>query len=150
AGSSGSGDPGTVQNVFLGAGDGFAFGVGTDFILAAFKPVTSALLAQPIAPVSFDFSVVVTVHAKYTVTIRDASIALLPGKIQLTIKGHADASPSFLPSFDYTVLQDFTLQANGDTADLVVGDVSISTSSSIANLVSGAILDGLRPVRDQV
>jgi hypothetical protein len=148
--SAGPGDPGTVQNVFLGAGDGFAFGVGSDFIQAAFNPVTSALVSQPIAPVSFDVSFVVTVHATYAVTINAASIALLPGKIQLTIQGHADASPSFLPSFDYTVLQDFTLQANGDTADLVVGDASISTTSSIANLFSGTFLDRLKPLRDQV
>jgi hypothetical protein len=60
----------------------------------------------------------------------------------LTVKGHAHAHV-VLPDFDFTVTQNFGLQPDGDTADLVVGSASIDTSSAIVNLFKSGSLQSL-------
>jgi hypothetical protein len=148
--TSGPADPASVQGVFLGAGDGFALAVGSDFLMAVFQPLIHALLSEPLGPVTIPINLFfVTLHATYTVTLNQASIALQPGKIELTVLGHAHAA-SIGPSFDFTALQDFTLQASGDSADLVVGNLSVDTSDLVAKAFTGAAVNAIQPLRDQL
>ena len=66
----------------------------------------------------------------------------------LTIKGHAHTGTSWMPDFDFTVRQLLGLGPNGATADLIVGDSSLDTSSWVVNLFKGPALDAIRKVRD--
>jgi peroxiredoxin len=149
-GSSLPGDPATVHNVFLGSEDQFALAIGNEFLEAAFKPVIDNILGQPLDPIHVDvprgFD---TYHATYTLTLNSATVAVLAGKITLTIRGHAHTPTSWLPDFDFTVRQDFGLQANGPSADLVMGSMSLDTSSWIVNLFKDQALARLRPIRDR-
>ncbi len=145
-----AGNPASAQNVFLGPADQFAFGVGRDFVLAAFNPTISNILSQPIGPVHFDVPTLFgTAHVTYTIILTSATVDLVAGKITLTIQGHAHTGTSWLPDFDFTVRQDFALVANGDSADLTVGDISLDTSSWIVNLFKGRALDAIKPLRDR-
>jgi peroxiredoxin len=53
------------------------------------------------------------------------------------------------PEFDFTVTQKLGLQPSGSTAELILGDMSLDTTSWIANLFNGPALDSMRPVRDK-
>jgi peroxiredoxin len=141
----GPADPATVSNVFLVGADDFALGVSGDFLLAAFAPVLNQIRNRPIPPVPVNAPI--TGATTYTVTLLDVSAALQAGKIVLTIQGRA-TTPSWLPNFNFTVRQDLTLQASGDSAVLVVGDISLTTSSWVVNLFKGGALDSIRAIRD--
>ena len=144
-----AGNPASVQNVFLGPTDQFAFGVGKEFIRAAFDPLIKSILSQHIPPVPVDVPLLLTTaHETYTITLTGASVDLQTGKITLTIQGHAHTDASWLPDFDFTVLQDFTLVVNGDSADLTVGDIALDTSSWLVNIFRGRALDVIKPLRD--
>src|SRR5262249_47735947 len=135
------------HNLFLGGGGDFALAVGREFILAAFQPVIDGILGQPIPPVSFSLPVLGTVT--YTFALNQVTIDLPTGKIVLTIRGHAHTSRRFAPDFDFTVRQDFGLSVSGATADLIVGDVSLDTSSWIVNQFKNRALPGIVRARDR-
>jgi len=147
--SGGAGNAATVNNVFLGAGDDFAFAAGIDFVRSAFQSTIEQILSRPVPPVSFDISTLFgSIHITYTITLRNADVALENGRIVLTINGHAHTG-SRLPDFDFTVRQLFTLQPDGATANLVVGDISLHTSSWIVNQFTGGALSALGALRDR-
>ena len=148
--STAKGNPATLTDVFLGASDHFALAASADFIRAAFQPALDRILATPIAPIHIDISILVhTFHVTYTITLHSATVALQAGAIVLTITGHAHSDSSVSPSFDFTATQKFTLQPDGSTADLVVGDLSLDTSSEIVNIFNGTAVDNLKTARDQ-
>jgi peroxiredoxin len=146
----GSADPAGVNSVILSGSDDFAIAIGADFVRATFQPTLDAMLAQPIAPVTFSVDTLFhTFHITYSITLNGAFIALEPGHIVLTLTGHAHTGTSWMPDFDFTVRQPFLLQPDGSTANLVPQDPSISTSSWVVNLFSGAAASGMKQARDQ-
>ncbi len=145
-----SGNPTSAHNVFLGADDGFAFAAGVEFVRATFQPTLDNILATPIDPVKFDVDTLVhTFHITYTVTLNTATVDLESGLIVLKITGHAHTGTSWMPDFDFTVRQEFGLVADGDTANLVVGDLSFDTSSWVVDLFKGAAVGPIRKARDK-
>jgi len=151
--SSHASNPASANNIFLGANDQFAFAAGRDFVLAALKPVTDNLLSQPLPPVTFTVWLGKTLHYSYPVTLKTASFDLQPGKIVLTITGHAAHSNHKIGGpFDFTVTLDFTLQAVGPTVKLIPGNVSLDTTSLVEELVSvfsDAATKSIANARDQ-
>jgi len=144
------GNPASFNNLFLGATDDFALGVGKDFILSAFQPVVTSILSTPIAPITISYDTFFhTFHIHYSITLSAVTLDLQAGEIVLTIKGHAHTPSSLLPDFDFTVQQDFALKPDGDTVDLVVGDMSLDTSSWVVNLFKSAATSGMESMRDQ-
>lgn len=140
----------SVGNVFLQAGDDFAFAAGADFVKASLQSTLDSILSQPVDPVRFDIDAVFhTFHITYTVTLNSAAIALEAGQILLTIAGHAHTATSWLPDFNFTVKQDFTLAPDGSTADLVIGDLSLDTDSFIADRFTGAAIASIAKARDR-
>src|SRR5207253_4742395 len=61
----------------------------------------------------------------------------------------AHTGTSWMPDFDFTVRQEFSLVADGDTANLVVGDLSFDTSSWVVDLFKGAAVGPIRKARDK-
>jgi hypothetical protein len=144
------GDAGSFQNNFLGAGDDFAFAVGKDFIVAAFQPVINGILSTPIPPFTISINLLFgSIDITYTMSLNSVTLDLAPGKLVLTIKGHAHTGSSIAPSFDFTVTQNFGLTLDGATADLVVAGVSVDTSSAIADLFKSRALPSIEQARDQ-
>ncbi len=141
------GNPASAGNVFLG-GDDFAFGVGADFIHAAFQPTLDKVLTTPVDPVTFRIeSLVHTWTITYTFALQSATLELEAGEIVLRIRGHARTS-SWPPNFDFNVRAAFSLEPSGDTAELSIGDVSIDTSSWVINRFRGAATSSIRRVCD--
>ncbi len=107
-------------------------------MLATLKPITDNLLSQPFPPVKFNVSLgITTLHYTYPVTLKSASFDLKPGKIVLTIKGHASHSNHTIGGpFDFTATLDFSLQAVGPSVKLIPGDISLDTTSLLEELVS--------------
>jgi peroxiredoxin len=148
--NAGRGNPSSLNNVFLAGSDDFAFGVSAEFVTSAFQPALDRILTTPVAPVKFNLDLLfTTIHVTYTLTLNSVTIQLRPGAIVLSVKGHAHTPTSYLPDFDFTVTQNFGLQPDRDTADLVVGSASIDTSSAIVNLFKSGALQSLGSVRDQ-
>jgi peroxiredoxin len=145
-----AGNPNTAHNVFLDGGDDFAFAAGADFVQAAFQPTVDQIMSRPVPPVLFDIDTLVyTYHIKYTIVLNSAAVVLETGAIVLTVQGHAHTDRSWLPDFDFTVRQPFTLSVDGATADLVVGDMSLDTSSWIVNQFRGGAVRNLSGLRDR-
>ena len=147
-------NPATANNLFLGNNDQFAFAAGRDFVLAALKKIADNILSQPIPPVKFSVSLVVdTIHFRFPITLKSATFDLKPGKIVLTIKGHADSNHSTIaPPFNFTATLNFTLQAVGPSVKLIPGSISFDTSSLIQKLVSlftNAATNGIANARDK-
>jgi peroxiredoxin len=147
-------NPASANNLFLRGNDQFAFAAGRDFVLATLKPITDNLLSQPFPPVKFNISLgLTTLHYSYPVTLKTASFDLKPGKIVLTITGHAAHSNHRIGGpFDFTVTMDFTLQAVGPVVNLIRGDVSLDTTSLVEELVSvfsDAATKNIKNARDQ-
>ena len=143
------GNPASVHNVFLAGSDDFAFAASADFIHAAFQPTIDKILSQPIDPVPLVYSTWIhTWHITYYITLSSITLDLENGDMALTIKGHAHTPTSWMPDFDFTVRQLLGLGANGATADLIIGDSSLDTSSWVVNLFKGPALDAIRKVRD--
>jgi len=149
-----SGDPASMNGVFLGPGDDFAFAAGIDYLRAALKPTLDNILSQ-----SYSFTVpidllVTTVHVSYNISLNSAALDLQNGqngKIVLTIQGEATQTShkGYAPqNFTFTARLEFTLQVSGATANLVPGDVSLDTSSWLVNLFQGSATNGMRQVRD--
>ena len=140
-----AGNPASVHRVVLGASD-FAFAVGVDALRESFQPALDEIRSTPIPP----FEVSITgPNPTYTVTLKSADLSLRVGRMVLIIKGHARTPAWYAPNFDFTVTQNLTLQPQGTTAELVVGSLSLDTTSWIANRFRGSMLDRLRPIRDR-
>jgi hypothetical protein len=144
----GPGNPATANTVFLSGSDDFALAVGADYVHAAFQPMLDEILAEPVDPVSFTLSIgIASWRITYTTVLNSATIELINDEIVLSITGHAETR-SWPPSFDFTVKQRFSLAASGSTAELVVGGVSIDTSSWIIDRFRGRMESAVRRVRD--
>jgi hypothetical protein len=145
-----AGNPSTANNVFLSAADGFAFGVGADYLRAALQPTLDNILSQPIDPVTIAVDAYLyTKHVTYTITLNTATLELQSGKMLFQITGHAHTGTSWMPDFDFTVSQDLTLSVTGDSAQLVIGNMSFDTSSWVVNLFKGGATTSIAKVRDQ-
>lgn len=147
------GDPASVNNNFAGTGDDFALAMGRDFILGSFDPLLSNIRTQPLPRIKVhqwpfgDGHYAVTIN-QVTPDLQDAN----PGKLVLTIAGSAVGDKWWTPNFPFTARLAFTLQANGDTVDLVPQDISdsdVDTTSGLVNsLAKGDIVAGIRDARD--
>jgi peroxiredoxin len=133
------GNPSTVNTVFLDAGDDFAFALGKDFIEAVFKPFISNIGTQA--------------TSLYSITINQATVDLQSGEIVVTFTGSASGHRWWTINFNFTVSLRFTLQANGDTVDLVAKDISendVDTDSFwVNNFGKGRIVSAIKDARDQ-
>jgi peroxiredoxin len=136
----GRGNPASLNNVFLGSGDDFALAAGRDFMTAALSSVRDHRIHH--------FGV-------YEVSLGTPTLDLQNGRILFTIKGHAHTPKPYLPDFDFTVKQAFTLNPSAttpggplDTAELaLLGDISLHTSSWAVNLIKGLLMDQIRDQR---
>jgi hypothetical protein len=147
--TSAPGNPGTVQREFL-AGSDFAFAAGADAIQAAIQPALDEMLATPISPVQISVPLVLTsATATYTIALTGATFALETGRMLLTINGRATTPAWFAPNFDFTVKQPLTLATDGSAAELVVGAISLDTSSWIVDLFRGRATGPLAAARDR-
>lgn len=147
--TSAPGNPATVQRVFLGGAD-FAFATGAETILAAIQPALDEILATPISPVQISIPLLLTtLTATYTIALNNATLALETGRLLLTITGRATTPAGFAPNFNFTVRQPLTLAPAGSTADLVVGPISLDTSSWIVDLFRGRATGPLSAARDR-
>jgi hypothetical protein len=145
-----AGNPASATQVFLSGSDGFAFGIGADYVRAAFQPTLDNILQQQVEPVKFDIDGYIhTWHITYTVTLNSATVDLENGKIVLTFKGHAHTGTSWLPDFNFTVKQDITIAVNGPDAEIEMGNMTIDTSSTVANLFKSGALANMRRSRDR-
>jgi peroxiredoxin len=144
----------SVTDVFLAPTDDFAFAVGRDYLLNTFSLISGNIMSQTFAPVKFTVDLSVwgigeTLHYQYPIALTSASFDLQPGKIVLTVQGHAGPEIHHHPpsSFSFTVTVDFSLVPSGPTVELVVGNVSVSTSSTLAGIVdffTGAITNAVK------
>jgi peroxiredoxin len=145
----------SVNNVFLDFGnDDFAIAVGRDYLLNTLRMVSDNVLSQGFAPVQFSVDLSLwgigeTLHYDYPIQVSTASFDLQPGNIVLTINGSAGPETHGHPpsSFNFTVTVQFSLQASGPDVSLILGDVSVSTSSTLAGIVdffTGDITDAVR------
>ncbi len=145
----GPSNPNSADKIILGSGDDFTVAVSSDFVHKAFQPTLDRFLSDGVDPVSFDINGLVhTWHITYTFTLNSADIALRDDEIVLTIKGRARTS-SWPPNFDFTVTQRFSLEPSGATARLIIGDISIDTSSWIINRFRGRAIDTMRRSRNR-
>jgi peroxiredoxin len=111
------GDPASINRNFLTAGDDWGFAAGAGFILGMIQ-------FQPIANRSVPL---------YNLSFKLPTVEFQPGRIVLTVKGHAEGSHVYSPpAFDFTATQAFTLKLVSttggpfNTVELVAdGDVSV-------------------------
>ncbi len=147
-----AGNPASMNDVFLGAGDDFGFAVGVDYLRSVLQPTIDNILSQSysiVIPIDVYFT---TYHVSYAITLSSATVSLQNGQIVLATQGKATQTSNkwYAPdNFTFTAQLSFTLQVDGDTADLVPGDVSFDSSSWIVNLFQSAATDGMENVRDQ-
>ena len=133
-------NPASVTNIFLGGGDDFAFAVGRDYLLNTLRLISDNILSQSIPPVKFTVDLSVwgvgtTLHYNYPINLTGASFDLQPGKIVLTITGHAGPAQHAPSAFNFTITVDFSLLPEANTVLLQVGNISVSTDSSLAGIV---------------
>jgi AhpC/TSA family protein len=125
---------GSVNNVFVGAGEDFGFAAGRDYVFSALRPVVDNILAQPPIHITVTFGY----HFSFEITLNSASFDLQPGKILLSIKAHAKPlNHTWVGSADFTISVEFFLQPSGNTVQLGVGNVSISFDSSLSGAFAG-------------
>ncbi|MGC2326608.1 MAG: TlpA disulfide reductase family protein, partial [Candidatus Sulfotelmatobacter sp.] len=140
----------SVTNVFLAPTDDFAFAVGRDYLLNTFRLISGNIMSQTFQPVTFPVNLgIETLHYSYPIALTSASFDLQPGNIVLTVQGKAGPETHGHPpsSFSFTVTVDFSLVPSGPTVELVVGSVSVSTSSTLAGIVdffTGAITNAVK------
>ena len=145
-----AGNPATASQSFLANADGFAFGIGADYLRAQFQPTLDSILSQQLDPVKFKIdSPFHTWHITYTVTLNSAALDIQNGKLVLIVKGHAHTGTSWLPDFDWTFKQDITLEVDGSTAMLAFGSMSLDTSSTIVDIFKSRAMSNLSRVRDR-
>jgi AhpC/TSA family len=147
-----SGAPGSMNSHFIGPADDFAFAVGVDYLRAVLQPTIDNILGQ-----TYNFTVPIdvwltTYHVSYSIALSSVTVNPQNGKIVLNVQGKATQTSDkwYAPdNFTFTAQLSFTLVVDGDTADLVPGDVSLDTSSWVVNLFRGSATDGMKQVRDQ-
>lgn len=145
-----TGNPATANAVLVTGNDQFVFGVSAEYAKAAFQPTLDNILSQPIDPVKFDIeSYVHTWHITYIVTLKAARLEFQSNWMVLVLEGHAHTGRTWLPDFDFTVRQKLGLAPNGATARLTLGEISLHTTSTIANLFTGPALGVIRKIRDR-
>jgi peroxiredoxin len=145
-----AGNPNSFNNPFIRPADDFAFGVGRDYVLAAFNSVTQSILNQPFPPVTFPVDLwLTTLHVTANITLSSVTADLQEGNIVLTIQGNATTNKWWLRQFGFTVTQLFTLRLLGSSADLDVGDLSMTTTSTLANLFIDNAKGAMQTARDQ-
>ena len=137
-----AGNPLTAQNGFLGGGDDFALAAGVDFVRSKFAGTLQQILSQPLAPVH-------KYGTTYTFTLNDAALNLENGRIVLTIKGQARSPDWWAPNFGFTLRQKFRLVPEGATANLVVAEMSLTTSNTVLNWVKFLLTDTIAGLRDR-
>jgi hypothetical protein len=146
----------SVTNVFMAPTDDFAFAVGRDYLLNAFRQISDNIMSQTFKPVTFTVDLTVwgigeTLHYTYPIALTGANFDLQPGKIVLTVQGNAGPEPNHDPhNFSFTVTVDFSLTPSGPTVELVVGNVSVSTSSTLAGIVDFFTGDITNAVKDAI
>jgi peroxiredoxin len=149
----GASNPASHHNVFLSGADDFAIGAGVDFVRAKFEPTIASVRGTSFPPVHIP-----VVNISYTISNSDphdhrgqvsVDLVLENGRILLTIKGHAHTPHWWAPDFDFTVKQPLTLSPSGATAELVVGDISIDTTSFVADRFKNRIRDAIKTTRDR-
>ena len=139
------GTPSSVNDVFLSGTDDFGFAVGSDYIVQQF----AQQLTFNVPPLSF---------YSYSISVDTPTIELQTGKIVLKISGHAHSE--YLPDFNFTLTQAFTLKlaasvAGGplNTAEIVIsGDIGVDvTGLSIFFdwIADDFISSALGPIRAQ-
>jgi len=128
----------SVTNVFLASTDDFAFAVGRDYLLNTFGLISANIMSQTFPPVTFTVNLLIeTLHYTYPIKLTSATFDLQQGKIVLTIQGDAGPEPNHDPhNFSFTVTVDFSLNPSGPTVELAVKNVSVSTSSTAANILN--------------
>jgi hypothetical protein len=126
------GDANSLQNSFLGTADDFAFAVDAGYIKSAFN----FSIGQ-----HFQYWV-------YTFSVNNATLDFQDGKIVLTVSGHAHTPKWYLPDFDVTVHQSFTLDLVSttpggplNTAQLKAGDISGGITGWLLNMFAGNVLE---------
>jgi len=147
---------GSVTNVFLAPTDDFAFAVGRDYLLSAFSQISANIMSQTFKPVTFTVDLTVwgigeTLHYTYPIALTSVSFDLQAGKIVLTVQGNAGPEPNHDPhNFSFTVTVDLTLIPSGPSVELSVGNVSVSTSSTLAGIVDFFTGDITSAVKDSI
>ena len=144
-----AGNPASASQSFLVGSDGFAFGIGADYIQRAFQPTLTKILEKQVDPVKFDIDGYVhTWHITYIVTLNSATLELQNGKMVLVIKGHAHTGTSWLPDFNFTLKQDIMIAVSGPDAELSFGAISFDTSSTIVDLFKSRATANIARIRD--
>lgn len=147
------GNPASLTNVFVGAEDDFAIGVGADFIRRSFQGTIDTIRNTHIDPIQIPY-----LNISYTISNPDphdhrgqlsVDLVLETGRIVLIFKGHAHTPHWWAPDFDFTVKQPLTFFPNGETAELVLGSMSFDTSSVIADRFKGRVRDTMEEMRDK-
>lgn len=116
------GHPSTVNHVFLSSTDDFAFAVGSDYIIQQIMQY-------------MNFTIPGTSFYSYTFSINTPSIQLQTGKIVLSVSGHAHSD--YLPDFDFTLSQAFTLNLVASTPGGPVDTAELAVSGDFGHDVSG-------------
>jgi peroxiredoxin len=148
-------NPASVTNVFLAGDDDFAFAVGRDYLLSVLQSVSDNVLSQQFPPATFTVDLSVwgigtTLHYSYPIKLNSASFDLKPpDKIVLTIQGHAGPEPHGHPpsGFSFTITVEFSLVPSGPTVSLLLGNVSVDTTSTLAGILdyfTGSVTNSVR------
>ena len=143
------GNPATVNRVFLGGHD-FAFGAGVDTIMAAIQPALDEILATPVPPFPVSVPLVFTsASTTYTVKLNTTTAELQTGRVLFRITGRATSPDWFAPNFNFTVTQAFDLEPDGSTANLVVGAMTLDTTSWLVDIFRGRAMGPMAAARDR-
>lgn len=143
------GNPATANQNLLSGADGFAFGIGQDYVKRVFATTLGEILQNQIAPIRIPVYLLVTTYQViYTITLHSAEIELKNGKIVLVVRGQAHTGSTLAPNFDFTLKQDLSLSVFGSTVMLVVGDFSIDTDDWVANRFRPLMRPRFRAARD--
>jgi peroxiredoxin len=155
-------NPASVTNGFLADQDGFAFGVGRDYVLAKLQAIAQNILQQQFPDIRFTvdlslWGVGTTLHYDYPVALNSASFDLSPGghdgKVVLTIQatvgpevhGHPFGGP-----YNPTITVEFSLQPSGNTVQLALGNVNVDPHSTAADIAQFFTTSFASPVRDGI
>ena len=140
------GTRGTVNRVFVGAANDFAYAAGVDFLRAKFHDTLNQIKSAPISNIP-------VLHTHYSVELTDARLELQPNRMQLVFRGQARTPSRWLPNFGFTVRQPLSLAVNGATAELVVHGMSLELSNGIADRIAspfkGGAISRIQAMRDQ-
>ncbi len=154
------GNPGSMNTSFVSDNDQFALAIGKNFILSSLQPVLDAisnLFPQDTPAYTSPWGS----HVKYRVSLSSISIDLQDnGEIVLSISVEAQqlTHHGWAPSTINVAAQlPFTLQADGNTADLVpLDNISVSVNASggilpdwLLGLFQGDFVTAVKNARDQ-